>query len=368
MYKLIRFDKTGCAYGEQPPYDYINARNGNFVSFSNEILLNMWADSNHNFHVGTNGVCTENFFEDKPWYFHISTNQRVRYWWGNDCLKKIHHSGQNDLITGACPFVYSNDLYRNMPTSDKFQAVFLPKSDGCPQADSTFTMKTELADDQAKMDRFLATIENLKIKNPIFIAFPSDYMYWERKIPRSMIHRLFSLGFDRYDPRWNKTMISLFNHCSEMYFHIISTPSVYASYMGKKVNFYSTELLELNDDDVIGEAMYTLDKNRKPPIFHEFMEYITHTFQYKTSDMNYWIHQFMSLDLIKDCEELQNDLLTLESRSGMIRSGKPTMSSLYNELQNPITKTHPNYNALCKKVKEFNTEPSELAAYYFNLL
>lgn len=369
MLKLIRFDKNGYAFGERFPWNIESARKGNIVSFGYRDPLDQWTGTEYTYQIGTNGVCSENFFQEVPWYLNIPTNHRIRYWWGHDCLKKLHLCPQRDLVYGASPFVYSTELYQNKPKSNKFQAIFLPKGDGCEEAKGRFTMWSELVDDQAKVDSFLATIEALNVDNPIFIAFPTDYVYWESRLPKSMLSRIFCIGFDRFDPLWNTRMIDLINHCSELYFHMISTPSVYASYMGKKVKFYSTELLNLDDKDIRlkDKPVYTLDRDRTPKIFNEFMEYITDTFENKTSDLGYWITQFLSLDLVKDYDELGSDLLTLEQRNASIRMRLPS-GGMYGDYGRVQRKLHNNYDTLLSNNKAFKTDPSELAEYYFNKL
>lgn len=369
MLKLIRFDSEGYVFGERFPWNILAARKGNVVSFGYRDPLDQWTGTQYTYQIGTNGVCSENFFEETPWYFNIPTNHRIRYWWGHDCIKKLQICPQKDLVRGASPFVYSTELYQNRHKSNNFQAIFLPKGDGCEEAEGRFTMWSQLVDDQAKVDRFLATMEALSVDNPIFIAFPTDYVYWESRLPKSMLSRLFCIGFDRYDPLWNSRMIDLINHCSELYFHMISTPSVYASYMGKKVKFYSTELLHLKDEDIklTDKPIYTLDRDRKPKIYGEFMEYITDTFENKTSDLGYWITQFLSLDLVKDSAELAADLFTIDQRNPTVRMRMPS-GGMYGDYSTTKKKVHNNFESLLSNTKTFKTDPSELAEYYFTKL
>lgn len=364
MFKVIRFDDSGCIWGQPYPSDpqsvKLEKMRRDFVSFGNKVVLNKWADTEYDFCIGTNGICSENFFEEVPWYMKVTANNRIKYWWGNDCLKKLKLL---DPVVGACPFVYSLPLYEKRDYNERFQFVFLPKADACPQIDQYFTMKTDLNNAQDKRDEFLQTIKDLNLKNPVYICAPPDYDYWEEFFPKEMEMRLFCLGFNRYDSQWNDTLISVFNHATELYFHMISTPSVYSSYMGKKVSFYDTNLLHL---DKLGERdTYTLDKTKKAKIYHEFMEYITDVFANKTRDMGFWITEFLSLNLIKDPTQLSKDLLTLDNRSGKITRGVPTMSQILNDSPR---KAHTNYDTLVEMVAKFNTPPSDKAYDYFTKL
>ena len=364
MFKVIRFDDTGCIWGQQYPSDpqavRLERMRRDFVSFGNKIVLNDWCDTEYDFCIGTNGICTENFFEEVPWYLKVTANNRVKYWWGNDCLKKLDLL---DPITGACPFVYSLPLYEKRDYNERFQFVFLPKADGCPQVDQFITMKTNLNSEKEKRDGFLQTLKDLKLKNPVYICAPPDYDYWEEFFPKEMEMRLFCLGFNRYDPQWNDTLINVFNHASELYFHMISTPSVYASYLGKRVSFYNTDLLYLNTSDTA--SVYTLDKTKKPQIYHEFMDYITDVFSRKTSDMGFWITEFLSLRLVKNPTELARDLSTLDSRGGRITRGIPKLHQLQFD---DDRQSHTLYERLRSKIEEFNTAPSDIAYDYFTKL
>lgn len=365
MFKVIRFDADGNIWGQKYPTDGKAVRKEkkrrDFVSFSNKIILNRWCDTEYNFCIGTNGVCSENFFEEVPWYLRVTANNRIKYWWGNDCLKKLNLV---DPVVGACPFVYSLPLYDKREYNSRFQFIFLPKADGCPQVDDAITMLTNLNREQSKRDGFLQTLSDLKLKNPVYICAPPDYDYWEEFLPKEMEMRLFCLGFNRYDPEWNDNMIKVFNHATELYFHMISTPSVYSSYMGKKVSFYNTDILYLEDNG-IGDT-YTLDKDRKSPLYLEFMDYITNVFANKTSDMSFWITQFMSLDLVKSPEELDKDLLTLDSRGGKITKKLPSIGQMHNEY---TTKSpHNHYHLLLEQVSKFDATPSDIAYDYFTKL
>ena len=44
-----------------------------------ELLLNEWAQKQYEYSIGSNGICTENFFVDVPWQINRDTYESKTY-------------------------------------------------------------------------------------------------------------------------------------------------------------------------------------------------------------------------------------------------------------------------------------------------
>ena len=133
--------------------------------------------------------------------------------------------------------------------------------------------------------------------------------------------------------------------------------------MGKEVRYYDTDLLTLDDSEVDdSKPLYTLDKSRKSPLYLEFMDYITGVFENKTSDLDYWINYFMSLDLVQTSEQMRDTLLTLASRNVKMDI----------EFDNYIAPLHSDrdrqYEAMVDRINSLSITPSDKALYYSDKL
>lgn len=354
MVKYIDFDSEGNIFNrindEKISKDY--------VPFSNRILLNQWCDSNFDFYC-SNGVFVENFFNSNPWQVFTSP-PRSKYFWGNDSLKKIERTG---YIFGASPFVYSKKIYdKSIKNIEKYQTVFLPKSDN--------KGKTQLIRKRSLCHKFREKLLTLNLNNPIYIAFPPDYEYYNTFFTNEMKSKLYCLGLDGYSSDWNDKLLELIFYSSELYFNIISTPAIFSSFLNKRVKFYNSDLQYLPEELYKNSfSNYTVDKRLKNSEWHEFMEYITDVFENKTDDLNFWIYNFLSLDKIKSPKDLYEDLLVLhtnfhkETHLLTLNKKNDNMNNIISYNEN--LKNNQNFLNLKEKVNYFYPKHSETAIYYY---
>ena len=262
-------------------------------------MLNSWCNSDFMFEC-SNGVSVESFFTQTPWQFYLG-NVKKKYFWGNDIIKKIN----NKYMFWASPFVYTKEIYdNNVKSLNLYQTVFLPKSD--------INCGTELVSRRSVCRDLKNTILNLNLENPIYISWPFDYNHYCRFLPEKITSRMYSIGYNGFDFDWNMKLLKVILYSSELYFNMISTPCVYSSFLNKNVKFYDSNIQFLPPDvEKNIHSVYTVDKSKKDDTWHSFMSYIKDVFQYKTEDLNFWITNFLSLNLVKTPEELFQDLSTL---------------------------------------------------------
>lgn len=358
--RVISFDEEGNVNLVQKTWDI-----DEFTDFSYRYLLNEWIGRDYQFVIGSNGICTENFFEDLPWQIGRKSYKTDHiYWWGEDLIKKIEkHRPDDEIIKGACPFVYTKEIYTRTDVEPYLQAIFLPKTDGVD--DVEFPVSTQLNLDYEKRLRLQKTIFDLDWVDPLFICAPYDVEYYSDMLPRD---RLFSLGEVREDNEWNDRLLSVIQHCDTLYFQMVSTPAVFASYVGKKVKFYDTDILHYEVDDC--EEFYTLDKTKKSKIYLEFIEYINEVFETKSSDMDFWIRKFLSLDRIMTPEKLAEYVYDSTRSPSLPVDSKRTgdIINMVYQADDILNKEQPLFPYLKHHVAKFNRRPSDLAVYYFNLL
>jgi len=327
-----------------------------FCDFSYRRLICEWVGKDIMVLFGTNGVCTENFQVEVPWQIarHWYMTSDV-YWWGEDLIKKMRKKDtlKEGFITGACPFVYSKEIYTRPQMETFYQAIFLPKTDNIGGLD--FDVSTVLNHDHEERQRLQDIIYGLDWTNPLFIATEQDMYYYADIFPEN---RLFCLGATRNDNEWNDRLVELIQRCDTLYFQMISTPAIYSSYIGRNVKFYNTSVLETLSD---AEDLYTLDKTKKSDSYFEFLDYIHEVFETKGNDMDFWIRRFLSLDRILPPEELLDSVTMVHKKNQVakesirdIMMGSNDCSHLYPHLE--------------QKVSEFNRKPSDDAVYYYNLL
>lgn len=329
------------------------------ADFSYRYLLNEWANRQYDFVIGSNGICTENFLVDIPWQVNRDhyASKHV-YWWGEDLIKKIHKHRGDYICTGACPFVYTKEIYTRPNIEPYLQAIFLPKTDKVTNAD--FPVETQLNIDYEKRVKLQETIYNLDWVNPIFICAPYDVDYYADMFPEG---RLFSLGAERADIEWNARLLSVIQHCDTLYFQMVSTPAVYSSYVGREVKFYDTDVLHVENDD---DELYTLDKTKKSDEYFKFLEYIHAVFETRSQDMDFWIRKFLSLDRIQTPEELAKTLQKSRRYGNPSLIEKPQVNDII--LGDEAYNHHNVYPLLKQHAAQFNRKPSDDAVYYYNLL
>jgi len=347
--QVITFDEEGDVFVVEQEWEL-----DTFSDFSYRTVLNEWAHVNYEYNIGSNGICTENFFVDIPWQVNRDTYaSKNLYWWGEDLIKKVSKHRQHELITGACPFVYTKEIYTRPQLETYYQAIFLPKTDAV--TNSEFPVETLLSLQYEKRQRLQDIIYDLGWTNPLFICAPYDHEYYNDMFPEE---RLFSLGVERADIEWNARLLDLIQRCDTLYFQMISTPAVYSSYVGRDVKFYNTDILHTESNDT---ELYTLDKDKKPEIYFRFLDYIHNVFESRSGDMDFWIRKFLSLDRIQTPDELSNVL----RKTNLHKISNSIASTSIRDIMIEGKSLYPN---LDQYVNQFNREPSDSAVYYFNHL
>ena len=303
--KFIDFDLDGSII-EYNINDQKNIKKDSYgVAYSNRVHLNDWCNADLNFNC-SNGVGVESFFEETSWFSKFKNKENNKYFWGYDTIRKIKNSNS---IFGACPFVYFKKIYQDLKFEEKYQVIFLPKSD-CK-------FKMQLDKKRSSRIKFREIIENMNFSNPIYIAFPLDYEYYERFLPTKITHRMYCLGVDGFEIDWNDKLLKLILNAKELYFNVLSTPCVFSGYLGKPIKFYNSNIQCLPKEYDIPEnihSVYGYSKKEKNKDWIVFMQYIKDVFENKTDDFDFWIYNFLSLDLIKKPEDLYKDLLILHKR------------------------------------------------------
>ena len=349
--QVITFDEEGNVYAIEKDWEV-----DKFSDFSYRMLLNEWAQEQYEYSIGSNGICTENFFVDVPWQINRDTYESKNlYWWGEDLIKKVNKHREHELIAGACPFVYTKEIYTRPEVESYYQAVFLPKTDAVTNSD--FPVETLLSLEYEKRQRLQDTIYDLDWTNPLFICAPYDAEYYSDVFPED---RLFSLGSKRADVEWNARLLDLIQWCDTLYFQMISTPAVYSSYVGKNVKFYNTDILHTEMSD---SELYTLDKSKKPEIYFQYLSYIHEVFENRGVDMDFWIRKFLSLDRIQTPDELSDSLQKTVADRMTQRLAKRSVRDIIG-----MTRSISLYPQLRSYSAQFNRAPSDSAVYYFNHL
>jgi hypothetical protein len=324
-----------------------------FSDFSYRHIICDWVGRDVKVAFGSNGICTENFQVEVPWQLGRSWYETSNiYWWGEDLIKKFNRTQmmKENFISGACPFVYTKEIYTRPQMETFYQAVFLPKTDIIGKLD--FDVSTTLNPQHEERQRLQDVIYGLDWTNPLFICTEPDMYYYADIFPEE---RLFCLGVSRNDNEWNDRLVELIQRCDTLYFQMISTPAVYSSYIGRKVKFYDTSVLQTISDNT---ELYTLDKTKKSDTYFEFLNYIHEVFETRGNDMDFWIRRFLSLDRILPPSDL------LDSITNTQKMPKATMRDI---MMGHHDCTHL-YPYLAQKVSEFNRKASDDAVYYYNLL
>ena len=350
-HQVITFDEEGNVYSVEQEWEVDDC-----ADFSYRIVLNEWAQKQYEYSIGSNGICTENFFVDVPWQINRDTYQSKHiYWWGEDLIKKVSKHRDHELITGACPFVYTKEIYTRPEVETYYQAVFLPKTDAVTNAD--FPVETLLSMEYEKRQRLQDTIYDLDWTNPLFICAPYDAEYYSDVFPED---RLFSIGVKRADIEWNARLLDLIQRCDTLYFQMISTPAVYSSYVGRNVKFYNTDILHTEQS---GNELYTLDKDKKSEIYFRFLDYIHDVFENRSSDMDFWIKKFLSLERIETPDELSTTLRRTNEHRLTNNLARNRIRDIM--IENKVSSLYP---YLRHHSAQFNRAPSDSAVYYFNNL
>lgn len=326
--------------------------------FSYRRIITEWIGKDIKIIFGSNGICTENFQVKVPWQvarnWYVTSNV---YWWGEDLIKKISKKDtmKEGFISGACPFVYSKEIYTRPQMETFYQAVFLPKTD-IVGGQIDFNVNTKLNAEHEERQKLQDVIYGLDWTNPLFICTEPDMLYYKDIFPED---RLFCLGIYREDAEWNDRLVELIQRCDTLYFQMISTPAVYSSYIGRNVKFYDTSVLQtLSDDD---EELYTLDKTKKSDSYFEFLDYIHEVFETRGNDMDFWIRRFLSLDRVLPPSDLLNSIINTRPNEYIVKE-------TIRDIMMGSTECNHLYPYLERKVSEFNRNASDTAVYYYNLL
>lgn len=359
--QIVDFNENGDLINDTKIFSPDGLKYFDSVTFSNRILLNRWCGSSYNF-FSTNGVSTDSFFVPESWYRKTSMDCNIldlKYFWGNDTLKKIK---EDNIISGCSPFVYSSLLYEEKKHTPKYQTVFLTRSD--------LLDKTQLRPSKELCEDLEQTLNDLQLENPIYIAFPKDYAFYYHNLPSLRPH-LYSLGGDGFDMDWNDKLIKVIFNSEELYFNMISTPCIYSSFLNKKVKFYESDLQYLPEEHVNGRyASYSLDRSRKDKSWFDFMNYIQDVFENKTDDLDFWIYNFLSLNLVKSPDELREDLLTLNKRYDNMKQDIKIESEdlIFAPVKIETTVGEKNFDLLKDKISKLNVKSNDKINYYYDRL
>lgn len=254
--------------------------------YGNRRSLNDWTQSTDDFeYLSIPGLAKECFLEEDYTIWH--EDHYRSYFWGNHILKK----GVNIKAFGAAPFVYGEHLYQTIE-EQKYSSIFLPRSD----------FSTNLKEECREI--LYDNLLSIDVDNPLFIAYPVDYKFWEEVIPRK---NLFCIARDIFNPEWTRRLVSLYNQSKKVYFPHICSGVMYSAYMHKDISFYEEGLMydKIND--------HTYSPVHKSKEWNDVMDYLKDIFSdhVLTEEKKFFTSNILSLDRIQTPCELYESLYFL---------------------------------------------------------
>lgn len=319
------------------------------VAYGNRQLLNDWCSSDFNFQV-SNGVGTDNFFCKESWFVKAKIKNNNKYFWGWDTINKIDPQKNINSIFGACPFVYTKDLFTDRKFDERYTVVFLPKSD--------LNYKMQLLREYTSCMELIKTLKELNSNKTIYIAYTYDFEYYQNLLPSELKQKTYCFGSDAFDSEWSNRVLKTIRYAKKLYFNLLSTSCVYSVFLNKDVDFYRANVQGLPEDwntEINPHRQYCF--SNKPAKFFEFMDYIQNVFTNKTKETDFWLHWFLSLDLIKKPEDLYHDLLCLHDRD----LDNKQLKSI-----NMFDNSH--YSKLIEKVNSLKVTPSDTTDLWTSLV
>ena len=128
----------------------------------------------------------------------------------------------------------------------------------------------------------------------------------------------------------------------------------------RNVKFYNTDILHTEQS---GNELYTLDKDKKSEIYFRFLDYIHDVFENRSSDMDFWIKKFLSLERIETPDELSTTLRRTNEHRLTNNLARNRIRDIM--IENKVSSLYP---YLRHHSAQFNRAPSDSAVYYFNNL
>jgi hypothetical protein len=314
-------------------------------SFQNKIILNKWANCNFDFDCCA-GVCYESFC-NKTHYQFTQNNKYYKYFWGEDAFKKINNI---DYIFGCSPFVYHSFDFPSKYFTKKYEVFFLPKSDD--------PCKTTLRTRKKYYSKHLNTIFVLKLKNPIFISFFVDDKFYSEILPENILSKTYCFGRTGFESTWMDKVVKTLLHAKQIYLDMFSTTAVYASFLGTKINFYSSDLRFSSPSiSTPFDSIFTVDKKRRGKEYIEVFDYLENIFTLDNDDdKKYLTKKLLSLNRIKKPENLFYDLKVLHERKTK------------NKVECKYLPYNHKYDKLYDICKMFDTNPSGKTLEYYELI
>lgn len=336
-------------------------------AFGNRTILNMWSSSN-SVYMSRNSVGIEDWFNPVPWC-EIQGHPSTKYFWGNDCLKKVEPRGR---IGGCSPMGYSKFLLEKK-YSPKYQTVYFPKTD--------MPAKTGLTPDKKKIEEFIDELKSLNLDNPLYIYFNADVSYWKEHLPQEILDKSYSMGHSGFDTDWVQTQKNIFDLSEVVYTNNVTSTCVYASFHKIPVKCLKTRLLIKPDFetsmkwyDLTGykrtfeEASaktFTVSPEDRPPIWGNFMDYLVDVFENDREDKNYWIYNLLSLDRIEQPRELF-DRLNILHKNYLIECPEDLYEPYWKLTE--FKQTHDLYDQTKEYFETFNSPGSTVALDYYEKL
>lgn len=255
-------------------------------SYGNKRSLDDWTQITYNYkYLSIPGLAKECFLDDD--YTIWNDLHGISYFWGNHLLKK----GANVRCFGVAPFVYGEHLELTKERQEH-STVFLPRSD----------FSTNLKEEAKKVvyDNLLS----LNLDNPLFIAYPVDYKFWEEIIPRE---NLYCISRDIFNLDWTNKLVKLFKRSKIIYFPHVCSGVLYASYMNKSIKFY--------DEGVVYEKVtdHTYSPFHKSKEWNHVMNYLKDVFSDNvlSEEKKFFTYNLLSLNVVQTPIELYKSLYFL---------------------------------------------------------
>lgn len=272
------------------------------------------------------GIAKETFFEYDDFEY---KRLGPKYIWSNHTIKKKPKNDSSKIIFGCSPFCYAEEIIdHQIQTEEKYDIVFLPRSDYGVFLNSNIRIE------------FVDYLFSINLKNPIFISHPNDFKFWSFISFEDFNRKLYCIGRSSLDRDWTYKLIRLLKKSSCVYNPIFSSNVVYSSFMGKKNKFYNEFSMHISHRSNKIFDNRTFVKSCKSERWNDFMNYLEEIFSDDalTDDKKFFIHQFLSLNLIKKPHQLLEDLNFLSEKS-------------YDKIDFP---SEDRYKSLLEKSKKFS--------------
>jgi len=319
--------------------------NQNRDYYGHKTSLNRWCEKTDwiNDYRVLPGITKESFFKDNDYY--CGESEVNTYLWSNNIYKSKDYKNTT-FVSGACPFAYEVSLNHKCEFKEKYDVVFLPRSDA--------TIKVS-------EKHITSVFDHLKYNyfdNPLFICLPDDYKNWKLNIFYDD-QNLKCVSKNSLLSNWSTNLYQLLLSAKTVYNPLFTSSVVYSSFINKDTKFYDVNEIIYEDSDYCGmfegEPKYHrswLSRDNSPK-WNEFMLYMKDVFSTDKypEDKKFFTYKFLSLDFVKSPLELSEDLKLLQGGGEFNITGKNDDS----------------YDYLKQKINEFkDSKPSQKAISYWN--